>query len=332
MRPRFAPPSREREGEKQSGGSGGSGGGSGREREGSKQDDTGRRGGGGWDDGGIVFVPGDPYPYSYPTRGREPGITFTRGGHVWEVPLSASRPAAMVRGLPGGAVRQPVRSPVWARLAFVAPPGELRWVTAESRKPRTVVKSDWGRIGQPTWSQDDKLLAFVSDRNGSDDIYIVGEKGGKPRAIAVHPASDHSPAFASDKNWIYFVSDREGQPALWRIHINGNPNTLTRMTGLPPGDVISVTSSRSMPSLVVCIQERKGPKQLWLYTPFARMEAMKISDGRGDDDQPALSPDGVRVAFRTVEKESSTIIVWDRRTRRAERLTDGPDDAYPSFW
>jgi dipeptidyl aminopeptidase/acylaminoacyl peptidase len=326
MKPRFGPPAREREGSKQSGSSSGSGRGS----EEKRQDDYNGRGG-----GGIIFVPvpDSPYPYPYPNRRRrEPSVTFERGGQLWEVELAGGRPT-LVSGVPTPIAHQPTRSPIWGRLAFISPPGDLVWITAEGRKPRTVVRAAGGRIGQPVWSPDDRQLGFVSDTSGSDDLYLVGEKGGKPRRLTLGSDSKRSPAFSSDGRLLYYVSDREGMPRLYVRPLRSpiEPNQ-EHTVPTPPGEVIAVASAKSNPNLVVCILGPEKRRQLWLIHPMARIAPIPISDGRGDDDQPALSPDGTRVAFRTTDKNGRSIIVWDRATGRGERLTDGPDDSHPTIW
>ncbi len=320
-----APPAREREESKQEGRGTSSGGGRGSEER--RQDDD-RRGGGDI----IIFSPpgGDPYPYPTRTR-REMSVTFERDGQLWEVALMGNARPNLVRGVPASGARQPARSPAWGRLAFVSEPGNLAWITAEGRKLRTLTSEKWGRIAQPTWSPDDKTLAFVSDRDGNDEIYLVGEKGGKPRRITSHPASDTSPALSSDGHSLYFVSDRDGIPTLFVQNLHQRLPNAVAVGVLPPGAVVSVATARSSPSLVVCVSE-PGGKQIYLVSPLGRTEPRKISDGRGDDDQPCLSPDGTRVAFRTTEKGASSLVLWDRATGRAERLTDGPTDSHPTLW
>lgn len=49
----------------------------------------------------------------------------------------------------------------------------------------------------PTWSPDDKLIAFTSDRDEhDDDIFVMDADGSNPRNLAQHPGQDFHPAWS----------------------------------------------------------------------------------------------------------------------------------------
>lgn len=333
-----APPAREREEGKQRE--------SERRNEGKQHDDGDRdRGRGDWRgdrDGGGVIVVGQPYPYPgpYPYPDSYPGpkvfrassVVFERDGTLWESFVNGGLPQTVL-GVPPAGAREPARSPVWGRLAFVTPQdgvGVVRWITAEGRKPKTVTSPRWGRASQPTWSPDDKRIAFVSDRDGSDEIYLVGENGGKVRRLTNNPARDSHPAFASDGRTVYFVSDRDGEPALYRQRID--KNDAERVQGVPRGAVLDVATARNNPALVVTVETREAGRQLFLVVPDSTSSPRQLGDGKSDDDYPVQSPDGSKVAFRSKRDGVRGIWLWDRAADRIKRLTDGPDDSRPALW
>lgn len=53
--------------------------------------------------------------------------------------------------------------------------------------------ADNGRDEQPAWSPGNQWLAFVSDRAGSRDIYLIRADGGSPRRITDDPGEDLLP-------------------------------------------------------------------------------------------------------------------------------------------
>src|SRR5438105_3263377 len=44
------------------------------------------------------------------------------------------------------------------------------------------------RDSQPKFSPDGKRIAFVSDRDGSNQVYVMAESGGTPRQVTFHTA------------------------------------------------------------------------------------------------------------------------------------------------
>ena len=73
---------------------------------------------------------------------------------------------------------------------------------------------------QPRYSRDGTSLAYVSDGNGSDNVWISGANGEQPRALtSLRRATVVSPAWSSDGRAIY-ATVIEGRTAeLWRFEV-----------------------------------------------------------------------------------------------------------------
>ena len=52
------------------------------------------------------------------------------------------------------------------------------------------------RDTSPTWSPDGARIAFVTGRDGNDEIYIMNADGSGLRNLTQHPADDWSPAWS----------------------------------------------------------------------------------------------------------------------------------------
>lgn len=61
---------------------------------------------------------------------------------------------------------------------------------------------------QPAWSPDGSTTAFVSDRDGSDDIDLLDVASGRVTRLTDHPTPDRMPAWSPDGE----------RPVLVRIH------------------------------------------------------------------------------------------------------------------
>jgi len=84
--------------------------------------------------------------------------------------------------------------------------------------------------GFPAWSPDGTRLAFMSNRDGNWEIYLVGADGQGLRRFTVNPANDGMPAWSPDGKAIAFLSDRDGQ---WSIYVKRvDDNRMARVIAL----------------------------------------------------------------------------------------------------
>ena len=74
-----------------------------------------------------------------------------------------------------------------------------------------------GRITDLVWSPDGARVAFVSQENKSDDIWVINADGTKPRNLTPNSWQwDKHPSWSPDSRRIVFWSNREGRRAKLR--------------------------------------------------------------------------------------------------------------------
>ena len=70
----------------------------------------------------------------------------------------------------------------------------------------------------PTWSPDGNYLAFVSDRDGNEEIYLISADGAELINLTRDPASDFNPVWSPSSRLIAFLSDRE-EPGAYKLYV-----------------------------------------------------------------------------------------------------------------
>ncbi len=78
-------------------------------------------------------------------------------------------------------------------------------------------------------------LAFVSDRAGSLDIWLVGLDSGRETRLTTDPAVDRQPAWSPDGQRIAFATKRDGNFELYVMDADGSAQT--RLTDESADDV-----------------------------------------------------------------------------------------------
>lgn len=75
--------------------------------------------------------------------------------------------------------------------------------------------------GEPAWSQDGSKIAFVSDRDGNYEIYVMDSNGSNQERLTYNIYSDRTPAWSPDGNTIAFTSNKDGSPGIYSMNCDG---------------------------------------------------------------------------------------------------------------
>jgi tricorn protease len=82
----------------------------------------------------------------------------------------------------------------------------------------------------PHFSPDGSMIAFTSNRGGSNAVYVVEAKGGIPTRLTWHPSSATVRGWTNDGKSVLFASTRETAPVsynrLWTVPVEGGPAEL----------------------------------------------------------------------------------------------------------
>src|SRR6186713_1275034 len=110
---------------------------------------------------------------------------------------------------------------------------------------------------QPAFSPDGKRIVFVSDRNGSENVWIANSDGTKPRAVTTSERENYmSPIWTPDGE--YVIAAKGAQ--LWMYHQDGGSGVqMTGVAAAPAGG----GAAPAAPALLGPVFA-KDPKFLWV--------------------------------------------------------------------
>jgi TolB protein len=140
----------------------------------------------------------------------------------------------------------------------------------------------------PSWSPDDKQIAFASNREGKFQIYAMSSDGSNVRRLTKNKAEDSSPVWAPNGGEILFVSDRDSEhPALYTMGADGSePQRLafskTQDFCFPAwsldGSMIAFSSLNRVGPQIIAVGEERPKCELWTgeYQMFTLDSNLKL--------------------------------------------------------
>ena len=75
---------------------------------------------------------------------------------------------------------------------------------------------------EPAFSPDGSKIAFVSERDGNPEIYVMDADGSNAQRLTDDPAADADPAWSADGTRIYFDADTDGNQDVYSMKADGS--------------------------------------------------------------------------------------------------------------
>lgn len=205
-----------------------------------------------------------------------------------------------------------------------AAPAQLTGPDAVRRDPREV---DTDRGGLHPWQEiaESALILLHVDRPDAEAVFI-SPSGQRHRVTPV----------GEGRNWFRlraFHVGRDGET--WRILVTKAgwrgvelSVTVVPRTALRFGTLLA---SRWEADRVLCALPGEGGSAIGCVLPDGSGKSV-LCDSEGPDSEPAVSPDGERIAFASGEAGDRRILVFDRLSGATREVIGGGDDGRNPVW
>jgi Tol biopolymer transport system component len=276
------------------------------------------------------------------------GIAAGERYAIWAMPvdrdLKPTGAAATIYSLPMASARQLSISHDGTRLVHAAFGTSTNlWklpldpATAEPTQIAQPLTTGSGRHSRPVFSSSGTLLAYDRRQVGSSQqVWLLAMDGSEPRQLTSGPSASGTPSFLPGGAGVAFVSEQDGQLALWKVDLGGGtPQRLRELPARADGvrvapDGRQIVFHRAAgaggvnlwlaevgggepcqltfdPELLgfgcispdgcwIAAERRRGDDDQLVIVPVAGGEPVGLSSGRGRYWPHSWSPDGARIA------------------------------------
>ena len=202
---------------------------------------------------------------------------------------------------------------------------------------------------QPRFSPDGQYIAFTSDEDGGDNLWVMKADGTDAKAVTTETFRLlNSPAWSPDGNYIvgrkHFTGSRSlGAGEVWMYHKSGGNGVM--LTKRPNEQKDLGEPAFSHDGKYVYFSQDATPGKTFHYSKDSEKGIYKIKrleletgeikvvvSGKGGAIRPTLSPDGKFLAFISRDDFQSNLYLYNLKSGEQTKVYDGLDRDMQETW
>ncbi|MGL4614946.1 MAG: TolB family protein, partial [Shewanella sp.] len=202
---------------------------------------------------------------------------------------------------------------------------------------------------QPVYSPDGKYIAFTSDADGGDNIWIMNADGSNPRTVTSETFRLlNSPAWSPDSQYIvgrkHFTASRSlGAGEVWLYHVAGGEGV--KLTERPNDEKDLGEPAYSPDGRYIYFSQDDTPGKTFHYSKDSVNGIYKIKrydtqtgnidiliEGTGGAIRPTPSPDGTKLAYIKRDDFQSSLYLLDLKSGETTKLFGDLDRDMQETW
>ncbi|QYJ86217.1 amidohydrolase family protein [Shewanella mesophila] len=226
--------------------------------------------------------------------------------------------------------------------------GDIYQMPIEGGEAKAIAKGIAWQM-QPVYSPDGKSIAFTSDQDGGDNIWIMDADGSNPRPVTKETFRLlNSPAWSPDSQYLiarkHFTGSRSlGAGEVWLYHVAGGDGV--KLTERPNEQKDLGEPAYSPDGRYVYFSQDATPGKTFHYSKDSVKGIYKIKrydtqtgdievliEGTGGAIRPTPSPDGTKLAYIKRDGFQSTLYLLDLKSGEKTKLYDKLDRDMQETW
>jgi len=190
--------------------------------------------------------------------------------------------------------------------------------------------------GPPVFSPDGKRVAFISSRNGYNELFVMNVDGTSQKSIlksriggsldVIH-SEGHALSWSPDGEKIIFAGEKRQRDYLYIINLRKNKLKRLRL----PLKVLKFPCFSRKGDKIVFVGMEGGINDLYLVDANGK-NLVKLTNDEFDDNYPVFSPDDKKIVYVSEREKQKDLFLLDIETFAITRLTSTPNDEIDPSW
>jgi tricorn protease len=260
----------------------------------------------------------DEYDVKWPSLGPQ-SIVYENGGYLYVLDLKIEQTKKITVQIPDDRaltrseyisvsdyIADYNLSPDGKRALFAAR-GDVFTVPAEKGNTRDITNTSGAREKNCIWSPDGKWIAYISDRTGEDEIYIVPQDGkGEEVRITTDGHCFRFPCFWSPDSKKLLFADKD----LKLYYVDVESRKITEIDSTKIGEIYDYSWSPDSKWITYAKPNPNRFYSVFLYT-LKDGKIFQVTEGFTDDSEPIFDPEGKYLYFFSKRDFNATLGNFD---------------------